>query len=179
MKNRRVFFALILSLAFNVAFLGTLGYRLLNKGTTSESSRHRVTHDQRSSRERIKFSKEQKERLKQLREHFYPRIKAIRSELVNDRKALVDLLMEDKPDSLQIEKSLNRLGQRQMELEREVVYQLLKEKEVLPPELRQHYLNMVMKRLGGNLYRTREHSKNGRRGSRSEKSQDKKNREEG
>lgn len=179
MKNRRLFFALILSLAFNVAFLGTLGYRLLNKGTTSESSRHRFTRDQRSSRERVKFSPEQKERLKQLREHFYPRIKTIRSELANDRKVLVDLLMEDKPDSLQIEKSLNLIGKHQMELEREVVYQLLKEKEVLPPELRQHYLNMVVKRLGGNLYHTREHSKKEKQGERSDKSQDKKNREEG
>ena len=177
MKNRRVFFALILSLAFNVAFLGTLGYRLLNKGTTLELSRHRVSRDQNSSRERMRFSPEQKKRLKQLREHFYPRIKAIRSELVNDRKALVDLLMEDKPDSLQIEKNLNRVDQHQMELEREVVYQLLKEKEVLPPELRQYYLNMVVKRLGGNLYHTRDRSKKGKQGDRPDKSQDKKDRE--
>ena len=151
MKNRKIVLALILSLAFNVAFLGTLGYRSWKKGRFPRSHSYREREDRRYFHEKLKLAPEQKQHLEQIRKEFSPRIKPIRIDLIQRRRALANLLIEDMPDSLEIERQLRDIGKLQMDIEREVVHQLLREKDILPQEERERYLNMIARRMGSKL----------------------------
>jgi Spy/CpxP family protein refolding chaperone len=159
MKNRKTTIALILSLIFNVAFLAALGYRLWEKKDHAESTRRRPSQSSRQYRgEPLKLTEEQKELLRQVRKEFSPRIRSIQSSLNQERQLLVGLLLQDKPDSLQVENRLSRIGKFQLDIEREIMHQMLKEKQILPPELRERYLNMVVSWLGARPPSSREHS---------------------
>ena len=57
--------------------------------------------------------------------------------------------MEDEPDSIIVEHQLKRIGEFQLEIEREVVHRLFREKDLLPLEQRRQFLEMVTRRLGG------------------------------
>jgi len=99
----------------------------------------------------MKLSPEKMEKLERIHESFYPRIRPIRIQLVHERRELGDLLMEEKPDTLIIEERLERIGELQTKIEREVVYQLLREKDILDKEERERFLNIVVRRLGRKL----------------------------
>lgn len=159
MKNRKTTVALILSLIFNVAFLAALGYRLWEKKEHAESIRRRPSQSNRQYRgEPLKLTEEQRELLRQVRKEFSPRIRLIRNSLTQERQLLVGLLLQDAPDSLQVEYRLSHIGKFQLDIEREIMHQMLKEKQILPPELRERYLNMVASWLGGRPPSSREHS---------------------
>ena len=151
MKNRKIVFALILSLAFNMAFLGTLGYRAWKKSKYSKSYFSRERDGRKYFHEKLKLTPEQKKHLEEIREEFSPRIRPIRIDLIQRRRALAKLLIENTPDSVEIETRLQDISKLQMDIEREVIHQLLREKDLLPQEEQKRYLNMIARRMGSKL----------------------------
>jgi len=145
MKKQGILIALIFSMVFNVAFLCGLGYRVWEKKRSKEFSLHSQRHYR---KERIVLSPEQKEQRDRIRKTFSPKIQSIRSELHRERCALGDLLMKDEPDTVLIEKKIDQIGKLQTDIEREVIYHLLREKSILTPDQRQQFLNTVLRRLG-------------------------------
>lgn len=153
MKRRTLILGLTVSLIFNVAFLGSLGYRLWEKSKTKAEQSDRRDRDRRD-RYRTELTPELRERLKSLYEHSYSRIKPLRADLSEERKALTELLMEAEPDSFLIEERLERIGRLQMNIERDLIMQLVKETEILPLEQRRRFLELVLQR--GRSHRRRE-----------------------
>ena len=146
MKSRTIKFVFILSLIFNVAFLGGLGYRLLGKRPVP-FLRHRLLKGK-GYYEHFHCPPEIRERLRCIQREFPKKISSIRPHLFTERTILADLLKSETPDSILIEQQLDKISNLQKEIEREVVYQLLREKNEMPPEMREQFLDIVVKRLG-------------------------------
>ena len=53
--------------------------------------------------------------------------------------------MEDYPDSLMIENMLSKIGSNQTDMERKVIHRLLWMKEILPPEQKDRFLDLITK----------------------------------
>jgi Spy/CpxP family protein refolding chaperone len=144
-KNRWIVFALIFSLAFNLAFIGTFGYHLWERRWKNETGKHRFPPHGWKSDEEIGFQSHQKEFLESIRGQFFPRIKEYRERLFHERKKLGQLLTKDNPDTVLINKQLEEIEKLQLKIEKEVVYQMMKEQKLMTPRQRQRYLDMILK----------------------------------
>ena len=141
MKNKKLLCALIISLVFNVAFLGTLGYRML-KRHQYRSHRH-SRFDKSAYYEKMNLTTEQREHLDSVRMAFYPRMRSLHSALMKKRRAFAQILIEGELDSTEIENHLHLISKLQYNVEREVSHQLLREKEILTQEARKYYLKSI------------------------------------
>jgi uncharacterized membrane protein len=151
MQKRWMLFALILSAVFNIAFLGALGYRLYaRKHLPPVFRRHDPLRRDLPppGLERMGLRDDQRKQLKKLWEEMFPRIHEVRGRLNRERDAMVLLLKQDKPDTVQIIQRLIRIGELQFQIEKLLVFQMLKEKEFLDPQQREAYLQMILRRMG-------------------------------
>lgn len=147
MKNKKLFVLLILSLAFNLAFLGSLGYRLWEKSRHPESRHRRASSEGGFHSERMKLSPDQKKRLDRIQEQAIEQIRMIHIALIDEKKALVQSIFNDEIDSLQIEERLHSIGNLQFNIEHAGITRILKTKEVLTPEQREQFLQIMMEKL--------------------------------
>ena len=148
MKNRWVFFGLIVSLAFNFAFLGALTYRLIERHGKRELVVRQIMKDKRWPPECMELTPEQETCMEEIRGVFHPEVRKIQEQLHHERKKLGDLLRKEPPDTQMMDKQLERLGQLQNKIEREVLYQLLKEKALLDSAQKENYIYLIEDRLG-------------------------------
>jgi len=151
MKKNKLLFGLILSLLFNIAFIFSLGYHLWKRREVQKPLKHQVFQQKRFPHERMRLTPDQRMRLGEMRKKFPQSIWPIRKKLVEERKALGKLLMEKKPDTARIEERLSRIGELQTKMEKEVVLQMLKERDVLNPEQRKQFFRIMERHLDKNL----------------------------
>lgn len=148
MKNRWMLLGLIVSVAFNFAFLGALTYRLIERRGRHRVIVHKMMKGKGFPHEFMELSPEQEVYLEEIREVFHPEIRKIQDKLHHERKKLGDLLRQEPPDTQLMDKQLERIGQLQNQIEREVFYQLLKEKAVLDSAQQEDYVCIIEDRLG-------------------------------
>jgi Spy/CpxP family protein refolding chaperone len=148
MKNRWMLFVLVVSAAFNCAFLGALAYRLIERHGKRDFVVHQIMKDKRCPPECMELRPEQEACMQEIREVFHPEIGEIREKLHHERKKLGDLLRREPPDTQMMDKQLERIGQLQNKIEREVLYQLLKEKALLDSAQKENYICIIEDRLG-------------------------------
>jgi Spy/CpxP family protein refolding chaperone len=148
MKNRLITIALIASVAFNFAFLGALTYRLIERRGRREFIVRKMMKGKGFPHEFMELSPEQEVCLEEIREVFHPEIRKIREKLHHERRELGDLLRKEPPDTQLMDKQLERIGQLQNQIEREVFYQLLKEKALLDSAQQEDYVCIIEDRLG-------------------------------
>lgn len=147
MQKKWIWLCLILSLVFNVAFIGALGYKTWTR-------RHgRPPADERMRREPPRedgprLRREQRERFREMHKEFFPRIRAIRERLRGERDALAALLKEENPDTSRIYAQLERISGLQAQIEKQVVFQMLKEKAILDPSQRDAFVQRILRRMG-------------------------------
>jgi Spy/CpxP family protein refolding chaperone len=152
-RQRWLIFALLLSIAFNFTFLGAFGYRMWIK------HKHRAAHDQwiegpppmpegPGPEERFEFRMEQRKHFQHMRDIFLPEVKKTHEQLFQKRKELADLIMSDKPDTASVNRKLDEISSLQMKIEKEVVHQMLKERELMDPEQRKQFQKFILKRFG-------------------------------
>ena len=158
MKNKKMFIGLMLSLAFNLAFLGSLGYRLYEKKKHPQVRHRRASRDRHFHSERMKLSPDQKERLKQVRKQAFEQIRMIHTHINDEKQTLVRLIIKEEIDSLQIEDRLRHIGNLQIDIERIGTTRMLKAKEILTPEQKEQFLEIVMERFKNIHSRYREKS---------------------
>ena len=145
MKKNNLKIVLILSLLFNVAFIGAFGYRWYVKRNRPKFSRRSYTKQHGRIKERLNLTEEQCKQLHELRLRLSDKIQPIRKELMTERRQLTQLLMAEAYDSSAIEKQLNKISMLQNDLEKQVIYQLMEEKTVLTPEQKKHFIRMISK----------------------------------
>ena len=148
-KQKTIFFVMIVSLVFNAAFLGGLAYRLHEKSRPPKPGFPPGFRGEPFRRERVEIPVELRMKMRDIYKDFSPHARGIWTQLREERNALLEILMADKPDSAAIENQLKRIGEFQLEKEREVVHRLFREKDLLPLEQRRQFLEMMMRRLGG------------------------------
>ncbi|MBN2029212.1 periplasmic heavy metal sensor [bacterium] len=164
MKKRTTTIILILSLAFNVAFLGSLGYRLWQKNREADSRLTRFDRRNEESVERERpteefperpnFRPEEMAQIEEIRQMFEPRIREIQDELMEKRRALIMLMEEHEeidPDTFTIYEHIDEIGDLQAELEKEVTRQILMARTVLDSAGQRQFFWMLGRRMGSDF----------------------------
>ena len=165
MKKKTTTIIVILSLAFNVAFIGSYGYRLWQKNRETDIRSERfdgrfgqnIERERRNeeSPERLDFRPEQMEQIEEIRQMFEPRINEIQGELMEKRRALGTLLMEEHveedPDTFTIYEHIDEIGILQAELEKEVTRQILMARTVLDSAGQRQFFWMLGRRMGSDF----------------------------
>jgi hypothetical protein len=159
-RQKWIGLALALSVAFNFTFLGAFGYRIW------EGRRHREIRIERIERmERfgpdgrpeafrppgsepppIEFRMEQRKHLKHIRGQFLPKVGETHGLLFEKRRALFDLVTASKPDTVAIAAAIEEIGRLQIQIEKEVMRQMLRERAVMDPEQKKRFSEMIMRR---------------------------------
>lgn len=160
MRHRKLTIVIIFSLAFNVAFLASLGYKTWQKKRQTNQSEAQRRSQRTSSRGERQPSPEWKAHYERLRTQFLPQIKPLQEKLTEERKALGQLLRSEEPDTFQIELRLQNIAKFQSDIERAIVYFMFEEKKHFNPDERKKYIDRVIRRIEGGPYRER----SGRRG---------------
>ena len=93
----------------------------------------------------IQLSNEQKQKVEEIRKEFLPKVEKVRKELRQKRLQLNDLLFASNPDMKAIEDKSKEISDLQSNLEKEVVLHILKEKEILAPEQRRQFYEIIKK----------------------------------
>ena len=153
MKSKSIKTIILLSLIFNVAFLGSLGYRIMEKKNHQKARAERKERGRTEFKEWLGLTTEQQKSLEAIREEFPSQMRPMGKQIQGERKELIRLLKEDPPDTARIVSILQNIGQIQVDMQKEIVFQVLREKDVLSEEQREQYLKMVERRLGGGSYR--------------------------
>jgi Spy/CpxP family protein refolding chaperone len=161
-KHRWMVLALLLSIAFNLTFLCALGFRLLEKRKHRPEWRQRVERMERNParpgepgggpgfEDQLKLRPEQREKLKQLRDSFFPKIHQSHERIFEKRKALAEMIASAKLDTAAIGRTLEEIGRMQIDIEQKVVRQMLQERELMNPEQREQFNKIIIGRFGVN-----------------------------
>ncbi len=91
----------------------------------------------------IKLTEEQKTQVEEIRKDFLPRVAGIRQSLRQRRLELTDLLFAEPPDMQAIEGKSRDISKLQTQLEKEVIDHILQEKELLNPEQKRQFYDVI------------------------------------
>jgi hypothetical protein len=154
MKSNILKIGLLLSLSFNLGFLGAIGYRFFeNRKVEKGRMAHRVLvqyqPDSNQPMMRFEMAPDQEEKIMHRRMDFQPRVHDIRLKLHDERVTLTDILMKEPVDTGLIIGQIEKISRLQSEIEKEVVFQLLHEKAELTPEQRRRFVRIVVDQING------------------------------
>ena len=91
----------------------------------------------------IALTEEQKRQVEDIRRDFLPKVEGIRQSLRQKRLQLNDLLFSDSSDLKTISAKSNEISALQAQLEREVIDHILQEKELLSPEQKREFYQVI------------------------------------
>jgi len=150
-------YILWISLVFNLAFLLALVFNQVKPGKHSVGRSHKKG---RINKEWAGMSADVKAQLRDIWKDFPTVIRPVRARLDSHRVVLSEILLRDKPDSMQISIQLDSIGFLQTSLEKAIVGQMLKEKEILPEKYQKRFLRGMMRNIiNSRRYRSAGHSR--------------------
>ena len=91
----------------------------------------------------ITLSEEQKRQVEDIRRDFLPKVAGIRQSLRDNRLRLNELLFAETPDKKAIAEKSNEISALQAKLEQEVIDHILQEKELLSPEQKKEFYQVI------------------------------------
>ena len=91
----------------------------------------------------IALNNEQKQQVEDIRRDFLPKVEGIRQSLRANRLLLNELLFAEAPDMKTIAEKSNEISALQARLEREVIDHILQEKELLSPEQKREFYQVI------------------------------------
>jgi Spy/CpxP family protein refolding chaperone len=145
MKRRTVSIVLLLSLAFNVAFMGAWIYRYFSGPHRSGRGWSR---DRRSPWDQIELTEVQQERIDRMRKELHEKMRRLRQDIMEERRVLAEEFEAENPDSVKIAKRLQIISEKELAAEKEVVRYMLQQREILTPEQREPFMNFIKRRMG-------------------------------
>ena len=89
------------------------------------------------------LTESQKQQVEDIRRDFLPRVAGIRQALRQKRLELNDLLFSEPPDLQAIEGKSRDISKLQAQLEREVIEHIIQEKELLSPEQKKRFYDII------------------------------------
>jgi Spy/CpxP family protein refolding chaperone len=96
----------------------------------------------------LKMGPEQRERMKRLRESFFPQMRQSHERIFEKRKELAGMIASAKVDTAAIGRTLDEIGRMQIEIEQKVVRQMLNERELMDPKQREQFNRIIIGRFG-------------------------------
>lgn len=142
MKKNLLLIGFVFSLSINLAVFFTITY---NWWRGREVQSQETPFISKGLRERL--NPEQLEEIRNLRRTALARAKKLREALKNRRELLIEELNAPEPDREKIDEILRDISRLQFELEKEVIDNLLRVSELLPPKQREKVLNLMLERL--------------------------------
>lgn len=91
----------------------------------------------------IALTDEQKRQVEDIRRDFLPKVEEIRQSLRQKRLQLNDLLFTEAPDMKVVAEKSNEISALQARLEQEVIDHILQEKELLSPEQKREFYQVI------------------------------------
>ncbi len=91
----------------------------------------------------IELTENQKQHVENIRRDFLPRVEVIRQALRQNRLELNDLLFAEPPDMQAIEGKSMDISKLQAQLEAEVIEHIIQEKELLSPEQKRQFYEVI------------------------------------
>jgi Spy/CpxP family protein refolding chaperone len=91
----------------------------------------------------ITLTKDQKQQVEDIRRDFLPKVAGIRQSLRDNRLKLNDLLFAEMPDKKLIAEKSNEISALQAKLEQEVIDHIQQEKELLSPEQKKEFYQVI------------------------------------
>ena len=91
----------------------------------------------------ITLTEEQKRQVEDIRRDFLPKVAGIRQSLRDNRLRLNELLFAETPDEKAIAEKSNEISALQSKLEQEVIDHILQEKELLSPEQKKEFYQVI------------------------------------
>ena len=136
---------LIISLAFNAGFGATFGVRTYRQccGDGGQDPTPALL----TLRERLNLTVEQETQMQAAKDKLLLQVEEVRRELTTERETLAELLAAADPDRAAIVLQLNRIAGFQQELQQQVVEHLLEEKELLGPDQREAFNEIIRRRV--------------------------------
>lgn len=149
MKSSFLKIGLLLSLSFNLGFLGAIGYRFFeNRKGEKDEMTHQVfvqcLPDSSQHMMWFEMAPDQEDKIMHRRMDFQPKVHDIRLKLHKERIGLTELLMKEPVDTGLIIGQIEKISQLQGAIEKEVVFQLLHEKAELTPEQRRRFVRIMV-----------------------------------
>ena len=160
-RQRWIWLTLGLSIAFNCAFLGAFGYRLWRQhrhasyraeeqGRFGPPDRGDWSAPLREMGPPVEFRGDQRAHLRHMQGEFLPRVGKTHGVLFEKRRALFELVTSEKPDTVAIHRAIEEIGRLQVQVEKEVFRQMLREREVMDPEQRARFREQILRRMREN-----------------------------
>lgn len=144
MKEKLMMVALIFSLTVNAAVLLTMGYFWGRNQSGRHSSENAVPRPMSAE---LSLDREQRERMRALREAFMVETAPVRENLRVKRTELATLLSAEEPERFAAEQKLREINDLQLQMQIAVIDQLFKEKQFLSPEQRERYADFISRNL--------------------------------
>jgi hypothetical protein len=133
MNRSRLKYALAVSLLLNAGFIGAVGYQVVkNRGLPPVLT----AAAQPDAADYLKLTAEQRERWHALEADFMRQYDANAKEIAARRERLIRGIFSEQPTAERIEAERAAIAQLQTEQQRQVIAQLLREREILDPAQR-------------------------------------------
>jgi len=142
MKRNLLLIGFVVSLSVNLAVAFTVAYHWWTRSETRLEPRRFIPEDLEK-----RLTERQLQEIEEMRRSTLARAQELRVALHERREALMEELRGAEPDQEKIDEILGDINRMQLELEKEVIRNLLRMKEVLPPQQRERVLDMMRERL--------------------------------
>lgn len=142
MRKRLFIVAFIFSLSVNCAALVTIVYQVWQRRAAGRVRTSLILRDLNGE-----LTERQREQIQSLREETKARAEQLNDALLKQRELLIEELRMPPPDHERIDQLLQDISQMQFELEKEVVEDLLRMNEMMPPGYRESILRMMRQNL--------------------------------
>lgn len=140
MKKRLLALGLILLVVINVSALLTFAY---NRWLRAPGKHPAANSAGATSLERhLCLSGEQEQCIKDIRFSFDSETGGIQAQMREKRRAMVEEMKKESPDSASIDKLIEEISRLQAEIQKKAALNLLKEKELLTPEQKATFFRM-------------------------------------
>jgi Spy/CpxP family protein refolding chaperone len=143
MKTKLLFSILILSLSVNIAVFSTVGYHYYRNFCMTPAIRCPLNQGIHHLYQSLGLSEAQLTKMAPLSKEFHTRLTALKSQVMVKRDLLIRLLGSDEIDHGRIEETRKEIAAIQDEIQREVVVHITQTREILNPEQKKRFFEML------------------------------------
>lgn len=146
MKKRITIYLIVIVTLINLSSLGTILYLKW----TEEDNVHVPGSRFEIMKEELKLTPQQLEQFEKIRTKLHSKLDSLDAKFSSLRKEMLsEIWKTEKPDSQQIENTLQQFSQLQLETQRGIVQHFYKFKEVLTPEQAEKFYKIVSEKFPG------------------------------
>ncbi len=148
MRRTGLILIFVVSLAANVAVLATVGYHYYRNTCLLQPRACPLSSNDHHLYQSLGLSESQLSKIEPLARTFHERLEEMTGTTGDKRDQLVSLLSQEQVNHDQIERFRKKLAATQDGIQREVITHILELKEVLSPEQKQRFFDLMRETLG-------------------------------